>query len=235
MKTDFLSRVAHDLRTPLASISWSTANLIDGVAGPISPPQKEYLGSIRTSAAHLNRMVTNLLEISRMELASETLELEPVDLRLVLEETVTAIRPLAEEKRVSLRIKADDDSLRAMGHRGKLLEVALNLVDNAIEYSPPDSAIIIHAHRVDDGHVGFSVRDHGPGFDLQIQKKLFHRFQQAAESPYGSRHGFGLGLFIVKSYMDLMKGTVTARNHPEGGAVFSCTLPAPPPEKGTDP
>jgi signal transduction histidine kinase len=107
---------------------------------------------------------------------------------------------------------------------GKVFEVAMNLIDNAVKYSPPGTAVDILVERLDDGRPGFSVRDRGPGFDPQDAQKLFERFQQGDPSPHSQQHGFGLGLYIVKSYLSLMNGDVEARVHPEGGAIFTCVL-----------
>jgi signal transduction histidine kinase len=224
LKNDFLSRVAHDLRTPLASITWSTENLLDGVTGELTPAQAEYLISIKTSAIHLNRLVSNLLEISRLEQGTSDLELESMDLAPVIEQAATTLKPMARERDVEIRVHVDDEVAMVQANPGKVFEVAMNLIDNAVKYSPPGTAVDILVERLDDGRPGFSVRDRGPGFDPQDAQKLFERFQQGDPSPHSQQHGFGLGLYIVKSYLSLMNGDVEARVHPEGGAIFTCVL-----------
>jgi len=225
LKSDFLSRVSHDLRTPLTSIAWSTQNLLDGLAGPIEADQKEYLETVRTSAAHLNRMVANLLEISRLELARTSLEVDAVDLEAVLRETASMLRPILEAKNVTLRIQTSPETIPPVrADRGKLLEVAMNLLDNAVKYTPPGTEIEVRIGAFEDGRPGFLVRDRGPGLDPTLHPRLFHAFQQGAESPYSSQHGFGLGLYISRTYVDLFGGSLEAANHPEGGAEFVCSL-----------
>ena len=223
LKSDFLSRVAHDLRTPLASIAWSTDNLIDGIPGAVSAPQQEYLRSIKASAGHLGRLVSNLLEISRLEQGRIRLELGPVALDAVVGEALLTLRPLADEKHVALRFVAGDPR-PVHGSAEKLLEVVLNLADNAIRFSPPGAAVEIGTARAPDGLQELTVRDHGPGLGTADPQALFERFYQGPGSPHAPQQGFGLGLHIVKSYVELMRGTVTAGNHPEGGAVFTCCL-----------
>jgi signal transduction histidine kinase len=226
LKSDFLSRVAHDLRTPLASISWSTENLLDGVAGELGETQVEYLRSIQVSASHLNQLVGNLLEISRLEEGRLQLDLEAVDLARVVEEAILATRPVAATKQVELTLNVGARGEAVRGHRGKLFEVVMNLLDNAVKYSPPESQVEVSVGPEDAGWQAVTVRDHGPGLGEEIGVAAFERFQQGPPSPYSQQHGFGLGLYIVKSYVELMNGGVAADNHPEGGAIFTCRLPA---------
>ncbi|MFH1143775.1 MAG: HAMP domain-containing sensor histidine kinase [Candidatus Eisenbacteria bacterium] len=231
LKGEFLSRVAHDLRTPLASIAWSTDNLLDGIAGTLAPQQIEYLRSMKASAGHLSRLITNILEISRLERGATTLDLAPVQLGTIVEEALLTIRPLADAKRLSLAYCCGDDR-PVHGNAEKLLEVVLNLLENAIRFSPAGGGIEIETLAGRAAETGsaentqvLTVRDHGPGFGDIDPPLLFERFRQGARSPHAQQQGFGLGLHIVKSYVTLMRGTVEARNHPAGGALFTVTLP----------
>lgn len=229
LKNDFLARVAHDLRTPLAAIAWSTENLLDGVAGELQERQAEYLRSVKASTGHLNRLVGNLLEISRLERGVLALDLEAVDLAQVLREAMQIIQPLAGEKGVALVFTVAPDASPARGHAAKLVEVAMNLIDNAVKYAPAQSRIEISTGPGGPGCQHFTIRDHGPGLEAAGSDGLFERFQQGAPSPHSQKHGFGLGLYIVKTYMELMGGRVTAQNHAEGGAVLRCELAQDPP------
>ncbi len=225
LKSDFLSRVAHDLRTPLASVSWSADNLLDGVSGELNESQAEYLRSIKASSGHLARMVSNLLEISRLERAQTQLDIGPVNLRTVVDRAIKTLGPLAAEKQV--RFEVDQTGPAAVqGNEDKLVEVAMNLLDNAVKYTPEGSAIEILIGTLVAEGFGFSVRDHGPGLGQGDVSALFERFEQGSPSPHSQQHGFGLGLHIVKSYLELMEGEARAANHPDGGAVFTCLFPA---------
>jgi signal transduction histidine kinase len=229
LKSEFLSRVAHDLRTPLASIDWSVQNMADGLAGELTDKQRSYLGSVRESADHLGGLVSNLLEISRLELSAVELALGEVALAPLLESVVRTAEPLAERRRVTLSLAVEPAEVRARGHADKLRESLLNLVDNAIKYSPDGSAVELAARPAPDGRVEILVRDHGPG--LGGLERPFERFVQGAASPHASQQGFGLGLYIVREYLRLMEGEATGEDHPEGGACFRCVLPAYPPSE----
>lgn len=227
LKSDFLSRVAHDLRTPLASILWSTDNLLDGIAGPLTDRQAEYLRSVKASAGHLNRLVSNLLDISRLEQGRTQLDLGPVDLGDVLAQAALTLRPLAEEKRIALATDVRDRR-PVTGHAEKLLEIVLNLTDNAIKFSPRQSVVEIIVEPAAGGRQSLSLLDRGPGLGELDAQIIFQRFGQGERSRTAQQHGFGLGLYIVKSYVELMRGEVTASNRDGGGAVFTCLLPVHP-------
>jgi signal transduction histidine kinase len=171
-------------------------------------------------------MVSNLLEVSRLERGMAHLELERVDLTAVLERAMATLAPLATEKDVGLALRVAPIAAPVQGNEDKLVEVAINLLDNAVKYSPCRSEVEISVGAVEANRQGFTVRDHGPGLGTIDPDRLFGRFTQGEPSPHSRKHGFGLGLHIVRSYMDLMHGEVRAGNHSDGGALFTCLLPA---------
>lgn|GEM_PF-875833 len=225
LKTDFLSRVAHDLRTPLASISWSSQNLLDGVVGPPGERQMESLRAIKASADQLGRLVTNLLEASRRETALHTTPLEPVDLPATVREAVVGLTPIAGSRGIRFSLDLPEAAPHPVrGNRAKMMEILNNLIENALKYSPEGASVDITIAPEDGGALRLSVRDHGPGFAEGEGERLFERFRQGAPSPYSGPAGFGLGLYVVRTLIDFMRATVRARNHPEGGAEFICTF-----------
>lgn len=224
LKSEFLSRVAHDLRTPLTSIAWSADNLLDGVAGPLGERQSEYMQAIRVSARQLGRLVNNLLEIARLETGSAKVAVEPVALAALLEEAGVGLAPLAEAKGVRLRFTSASALAPVRGNREKLMEVVTNLVENALKYSPPGAEVDVTLAAGGPGLQRLEVRDRGPGIAAGEEEAIFERFRQGAPSPFSPQQGFGLGLYVVRSYVDLFEGSVRARTHPEGGAEFTCLL-----------
>lgn len=252
LKSDFLSRVAHDLRTPLTSLQWSADNLLDGVAGPTTPRQAEYLQSMKAATGQLGRLVNNLLGISRLEVGRPGVTLGPVDLRAVVAEAALALAPVAAGRGVTIAVSEPGTGaapLVVRGDREKLAEVVANLLENAVRYSPdggvvevaveaaglaPDGAAMAAASppgtaaaptAAAAAKARLLVRDHGPGLAEGEAEFVFDRFRQGRPSPYAAPSGFGLGLYVVKSYVTLMGGAVGARNHPGGGAEFACELP----------
>jgi signal transduction histidine kinase len=225
LKNDFLSRVSHDLRTPLTSISWSVQNLLDGVVGPVDEAQREYLSAIQTSAGHLGRLINNLVELSRLEGGPVPVRLEPVDLCAVVREAIVGLMPVARSRNLRFEVAPGRSPGPARGNREKVFEIATNLLENAVKYSPPGTAVEISVTGEVHGRQTLAVRDHGPGLEPgQDPERLFERFRQGKPSPYERTGGLGLGLYVVRTCMDLLHGTVKAGTHPQGGAVFTCTF-----------
>jgi signal transduction histidine kinase len=227
MKTDFLSRVSHDLRTPLASINWSARNLVDGVAGPLEPRQQRFLRSVQASADQLERLVNNLLSVSRLEVADEPVPVGPVELAPVLDEVLVGLEPLATLRGVGFRTELPADLGEVLANREKLFDVLINVLENAMKYSPRGAAVEVTASAEGPDSVVVQVRDHGPGLRGADPEALFERFRQGDASPHSGGRGFGIGLYIVKSYVERFHGSVWAADHPGGGAQFSCRLVRP--------
>ncbi len=222
LKNDFLSKVAHDLRTPVTSVGWSINNLLDGLAGQLEPRQREYLQSMDNSLEHLNNLVSTLLEISRLKKAKVEIETTVCDLPPVLSQVMDTVRPLAKAAGVELTCSQPENPLQLITNSFKLAEVLINIIENAIRYSPFGAVVKMHAAN-QDHRVVLKIRDHGPGF--RGISDPFARFAQGQPSPHGSEGGYGLGLTIAQEYTRLMGGEITACNHPTGGAEFTLKLP----------
>jgi len=221
MKSDFLAQVAHDLRTPVTSIIWSTRNMLDGLAGEIGAAQKEYVVSVSDAAGHLDNLVTNLVELSQLEQAATALPLTDFDPGPCIDRAVSTIRPLANAARVALTAEtANITPVRA--NPEKLLEVLVNILDNAVKYAPPGGRVDLTAAS-GDAWCTINVTDNGPG--LGALANPFERFAQGAPSPHSPSKGFGLGLYIVQQYVDLMAGEVSGGDNNDGGARFTVRLP----------
>jgi signal transduction histidine kinase len=226
-RTQFFAQFAHDLRSPLTSISWGARNLLDGVVGPVSPQQVSYLEGIETSARQLVRLANNLLEATRLESGMPDVELERLDLAQIVEDSASKLRATANTDGVQI-VVSDSGPMYVHGNAEKLLEVVDNLLENAIRYSPPDSTVEVRL-AADDTGVRLTVEDQGPGLDPDEIESLFEPYRQGRPSPHSTQHGFGLGLFVVKSWTERMGGHVVAENREEGGARFEIVFASPPP------
>ena len=222
-RTQFFAQFAHDLRSPLTSINWAARNLLDGVVGEVSPPQVTYLEGIETSARQLVRLVNNLLEATRLESGLPEIEFSRIDLTATVEESVSKLRATAEAKKLQLVIESTG-AAPVFGNEEKLLEVIDNLIENAIRYAPPETRIDV-AITTSGPRSRFVVEDRGPGLDPAEMEAIFEAYRQGAASPHSTQQGFGLGLFVVKSWVERMGGTVEAGNRPDGGARFTIELP----------
>ena len=223
-KSEFLSQVAHDLGTPLTSILWSSQNLLDGVLGPLAPGGTDAARSIRDAASHLSRLVTNLVAIARLDDGVPGLRPEPVRLSDALVEAVSAIAPVAARKGVRIELAVSDGTPPAHCDREGLMKAALNLLDNAIKYAPPGSAIVVRLARPAAGVQTFAVEDHGPGVPDAQKQAIFERYARGDNPAPGARPGLGLGLFVARTCVEACGGTLDVRDVPGGGASFVCTL-----------
>jgi len=221
LKDEFLSRVAHDLRTPVTSLGWSARNLLDGLPGELNERQRDYLESMQDAVNHLDGLVSGLLEISRLERAKVEIPTGPCRLAEVLNAAVGTVRPLADARQVQIALLGHEEALPVLANRDKLAEVVVNILENAVRYSSPQGRIEITVHTSQEQAL-FTIRDHGPGLGELVDP--FGRFVQGTPSPHGEGGGYGLGLTIAAEYIQLMGGSITAADHPDGGAMFTVEL-----------
>ncbi|CAN5175579.1 hypothetical protein BH18ACT5_BH18ACT5_01920 [soil metagenome] len=217
MKTDFVSVVSHELRTPLTSIIGS----LDTVARPELAPDTEaarnLLNTARRQAGRLQRLIEDLLIVSRLERNAVPIQLERVVLEHFLFEVASALQI------PHLKIEVDPEDLTVLSDPDHLNRIFLNLLENAVKYAP-GSAVEVTAEALGN-RVEVAVIDHGFGIPAGQRERIFHRFTQLEGSATRTRGGTGLGLNIVKGLAEAMKGGVEFRDTPGGGATFVVTLP----------
>jgi two-component system sensor histidine kinase KdpD len=219
MRSSLLSAVSHDLRTPLASITGAASTLRS--QGERLPPEvrKELLDSIAEEAERLSRLVSNLLDMTRLESGVELRrDLYP------LEEIVGAALQRTECQLAGRRVTTQlPDSLPLVFVDDVLLgQVVLNLLENAVKYSPAETPIEISAEAEPDT-ITLEVRDRGPGFVPGEEQRVFEKFYRG--KPQGAARGAGLGLAICRAIVEAHQGTIEAFNRDGGGAVLRTRLP----------
>ncbi|MFY9789813.1 MAG: hybrid sensor histidine kinase/response regulator [Candidatus Sulfotelmatobacter sp.] len=227
-KNQFLSHVSHELRTPLTCIHQYVTLLLDGLAGPLAPDQSDHLKTVLKSVNQLHAMVRDLLEGTRAESGKMRVEPRCVALGELIQQTVAMMRPTAEEKRIGLEIALDQTLPLVHADPDRVLEVLINLVDNAIKFTPPDGAVMVQACRVeaDLGSVYISVSDTGRGINSESKALIFERLYQDSDSVDNNRSGLGLGLFICREIVRLHQGRIWVSSEPGQGSTFTFTLPA---------
>ncbi len=226
-KNQFLSHVSHELRTPLTCIHQYVTLLLDGLAGPVAPDQSDHLKTVLKSVNQLHAMIRDLLEATRAESGKMRVEPRCVSLQDLVQQAVAMLRPTADEKRIGLEIGLDRRLPLAHADPDRVLEVLINLLDNAIKFTPPDGSVLVKACMVeaDPGFVYISVTDSGRGIGPEAKSLIFDRLYQDADSVDNNRSGLGLGLFICREIVRLHEGRIWVSSELGQGSTFTFTLP----------
>lgn len=226
-KNQFLSHVSHELRTPLTCIHQFASILVDGIAGEMSAEQKDHLKTILKSVNQLGAMVRDLLEASRAESGKIRIEPRCVAIGELIKQAVTMMQLVAQEKKVGLEVGVDQRIPLVQGDPGRILEVLINLIENAIKFTPAGGSVTVQASLVptDSDFVYLSVSDTGCGISAEARALVFERLYQDPNAIDNSRKGLGLGLFIAKELVSLHGGRIWVASEPGNGSTFSFTLP----------
>jgi signal transduction histidine kinase len=223
-KTDFLSGVAHELRTPMTAIRGYIDNLLDGIAGQVAEGQANYLSRIRSNADRLTRMVGDLLDLSRIDRGRADLidlNVGKLPIHEVVQTTVEDLRPLADEKNLALTVEADE--AHAMADRDRLTQVVTNLVGNAIKFTETGE-VTVTVRSDGQGSVRTAVGDTGRGIPAEDLERVFERLYQVREEGE-ARQGSGLGLAISKEFVELMGGKIWVESEVGRGSRITFTVP----------
>ena len=226
-KDQFLSHVSHELRTPLTCIYQYVTLLLDGLAGPLAPNQTDHLKSVLKSTNQLHAMIRDLLEATRAESGKLRIEPRCIDIRELVQQAVAMMRPTATENHISLAAAFEQTIPLVYADPDRTLEVFINLIDNAVKFTPTDGSVVVKASLVetDPSAVYLSVNDSGRGLPPETLSQVFDRLYQDPNAVDGNRSGLGLGLYIAKEIVTLHGGRMWVASEPGCGSTFSFTLP----------
>lgn len=224
LKTEFISLASHQLRTPMSGVKGVLSLLLDGVLGPLGPEQRQYLGRAYEANERLISLVNDLLNVSRLEQGRLQLSREPVELGRVLESVVTELRPRAAQYSQELALEQARDPLTVRGDALRLREVFVNLVDNAIKYTPERGSVHVRA-RAEEHQAVVEVTDTGVGVPAEQIPGLFQKFHRIPNELTAREFGTGLGLYFVKSVVDLHHGSIEVASEIGRGSTFTVRLP----------
>ncbi len=229
IRKDFVINVSHELRTPLASIQGYTETLLDGALEDKENNVK-FLNIIRQNAERLARLTADLLILSRLELKTQKLELTSHRANPLVEECIDTLRPIAGKKGIDIRFIPAAESTQVFCDDEAVHQVLMNLLDNAIKYTPEQGVITVTAQAATDGPgsgmIEIGVRDSGQGIPSDELPRLFERFYRVDKARSRALGGTGLGLAIVKHLVRSMGGEVKVHSVVNEGSTFSFTLPA---------
>lgn len=222
IKTDFVGHVSYELRQPLTNIIGFAHLLGDSSTGPLTAKQTEYVGYITSSSNALLAIIDNILDLASIGAGAVTLDLDRVDIHATVAAAVEGIQDRLVKNNIRLEVRAPHDIGTFVADERRIKQILFNLLSNAIGFSPPGETVVLTTERGRD-QVSFTVEDHGPGISSEIRDKVFDWFESHTE---GSRHrGAGLGLSIVRSFVELHHGTVRIDTVPGQGTTVVCTFP----------
>lgn len=215
-KNHLIGIVAHDLRNPLTS-----ALTIGGIlkTEKLTQEQKEYTEHMLNAMGRMNDMLNRILDIKAIESKSLDMHLEKTNLKEVLDEVYENFKDTLENKSLEFQVTLDHPNPYACVDRSYLTQIFENLISNAIKFSPPKRLIEVCFHK-ENGHIITAIKDQGPGLTADDHQLLFEKYQKLSARPTGGEQSTGLGLSIVKKYVEAMKGSVWCESEPGQGATF---------------
>ena len=224
MKSQFVSTVSHELRTPLTSIAGSLGLLAGGAAGVLPDKAARLIGIAQSNSQRLVRLINDILDIEKLESGQMALRLERVDLRELAMRSIDAVSGMASDHKVQVELDGRATAT-VMGDMDRLIQVIVNLLSNALKFSPSGETVTVRL-MVDDGPtVTLTVLDRGPGVPEAFRSRIFEKFAQADSSDTRQRGGTGLGLAISREIAERHGGRLWFDPDPSHGAVFHLQLP----------
>jgi signal transduction histidine kinase/HAMP domain-containing protein len=227
-KSDFLATVSHELRTPLTSIAGYVEMLRDLEAGPVAPAQDQILETVARNAARLQHLIEDVLTLSKIEAGAFKSVMRPVDLAEIITAAVAALRPAAAAKGLTLHCDCPGQGLIVGGDPGQLDRLLMNLLANAVKFTPEGGRIQVSAAAEETAAL-LTVADSGIGIPERDQKELFTRFFRASNAVERAIPGTGLGLAIVRTILDNHGGDLTVMSTEGTGTIVTARLPLLPP------
>jgi two-component system sensor histidine kinase BarA len=244
LKSNFLATVSHELRTPLTSIIGYSEMLIEGLAGELAPEQMEFVKTIHAKGGHLLSLIMSLLDMSKLESGTMRLTMQAVVIEPVLAEVVSTLTPTARKKGVKLELDLKPELAELHGDPERLRQIFLNLVENAIKFTPAKGTVTLRGAMVEDADMGeddedaglalvaptrarlqICVADTGIGIPARERAKVFDAFYQVDSSSTREYGGTGLGLSIVKRLVEGHGGSIRIESNEPRGTVFVVRLP----------
>ena len=221
MRSSFISDVSHELRTPMTIISGFVEGILDGTVPEEN--REKYLSTVLEEIKRLSRLVSELLEASRLEQGKTELKKEGVDINRILLETVFANEKRLNEKKINLDLKLDESTPLAFADKDSIKRVLINLIDNAIKFTPSEGKILLATlHK--DKKVYVSIKNSGEGISKDDLRHIWERFYKTDKSRSNDKKGVGLGLHIVKTIINRRGGEIFAESEEGKSATFTFVL-----------
>jgi signal transduction histidine kinase len=219
-KTNFIATISHELKTPIASVQMCVRLLQDRRIGSLNDEQQNVVRTLGDEVIRLSKITNELLDLSQVETGNIKLDIRKADTKSIIDMAMEAVKFQAERKHVVVDIEPDGEGQSIQADKDKTTWVLVNLLTNAIRYSPENERVIVRC-KGENGKITFSVEDHGPGIDTKYLTRIFEKFFQVPGSPTGT----GLGLAISKEFIEAQGGSIHVESSIGQGSVFSFDLP----------
>jgi signal transduction histidine kinase len=223
-KSEFLANMSHELRTPLNAIIGFSDVMLSGMTGPMPEKQKEFTGDIRDSGKHLLGLINDILDLSKIEAGRMELEVAPFDMRVAMDNAMTLVRTRADRHGIRLESEIAPEIADYEGDERKFKQIMLNLLTNAVKFTPEGGSVTMSAGRLDGSYV-FSVKDTGVGIAPDDHEKIFEEFRQVGTDSARKAEGTGLGLTLTRKLVELHGGRIRVESEPGKGSTFTFNLP----------
>jgi PAS domain S-box-containing protein len=228
LKSQFLANMSHEFRTPLNAILGYTHMLLNGVSGPVSDAQRKSLTRIDSNSQHLLALINDILDITRIEAGRMPLNMSTFRIQSLVEEVMSELEPIIKRSNLSVRAVMPRTLPQLRSDRQKVKQVVLNLLSNALKFTPAGSVSISAAYDARDRVIGIAVSDTGVGIAPDDRVKVFEDFRQLDSSPARGYGGTGLGLSICRRLSQMLGGTIDLESEVDKGSTFTLRLPARP-------
>jgi signal transduction histidine kinase len=225
MQIDFVANVSHELRTPLTAVKGLVETLRDGA---VDDPEvrDRFLETVETETDRLIRLVNDLLILSRADSKALNLQTVPLDLEQLVRATISKMAPQAESRGLRLQLEADENASLAVADPDRIEQVLVNLLDNAVKYSPPSGTVLVRVNCGSPGSIQVQVEDQGIGIPADDLKRVGERFYRADRARSRAEGGSGLGLAIAQALVEAHDGRLWLESREGQGTVVTFSLPA---------
>jgi signal transduction histidine kinase/CheY-like chemotaxis protein len=224
LKSEFLANMSHELRTPLNAIIGFSELLLDKNFGSLAEDQKDYVADILSSGRHLLELINEILDLSKIEAGKMKLNAEDFELGPAAEEAMALLRIEAGRKHIEMASEIEDPGLEVHADRSKIKQILGNLLSNAVKFTPPGGRVTLRA-RLEGDVLAVTVTDTGIGIKEEDQERIFQAFTQVDASYSRKYQGTGLGLTLVKKFVEMHGGHVRLKSRFGEGSAFTFTLP----------
>ena len=225
IKSNFISKASHELKTPLQAILGYTDILKEGLQGELTYPQKLMIKQIREAGEQLLGLISQLLDFETIEKNGAEITPEIFNVESVFSYLTQVLAPIAIKKNIKLKFVSESQNIQIESSKNHLERILLNIVSNSIKFSNENSAVLITAKELTDEVIEFKIQDHGKGIEKSNITYIFDKFWQEDDSITRAHGGLGIGLTVVKKLITILNGQIKVESKPNKGSIFTVLLP----------